>query len=177
MKTQYKILFLIILIAGCNLIENEEQYSGVSIYKTRGDYFNLVSIGMKGDEIYYTQSLWNSGNNSLQKMEVRNNDTIYKYRYRLGNGYILAGEAGLEEDVFLELSFKDYLKREIKNDEMGIGVSVPGDTLKKYILDKDPYIEFYQNRTDVKRLYLSDSLEIERIIKNGELDKYFKQLK
>jgi hypothetical protein len=75
------------------------------------------------------------------------------------------------------MTHKEHLKREVINSEMELGVSVSGDTLRKYIIDKDPYTEFYRNKTDVKRLYLSDSLEINEIILNGEIDKYFEKIK
>lgn len=177
MKTQYSILLLFVLFLGCDLLETELQYPGVSIYKTRGDYFNLVDIGMKGDKIYRTNMFWNSRYNSYHFIEFKNNDTLYSQRYKLPQGYILDSEAIPKYDVFLDMTHKEHLRREILNDELGLGVAVPHDTLIKYILDKDPYTEFYQNRTDVKRLYLRDSLEIKRIIENGEIDKYFKQLK
>lgn len=172
------IIFLIIILdLSCDKIKNEDEYPGVSIYKTKSDYFNLVDIGMKDDRIYHTQHFWNPRYNSFNKMEILNNDTIYKYRYRLTEGYVLDGEAGVNDDVFLNLTFKEYLNREIKNSVLGIGAYIPDDTLRKYILDKDPYTEFYQNRVDVKRLYIHDSLEINEIIKNGEIDKYFEKIK
>lgn len=162
---------------GCEKIKYEDQYPGVSIYKTKGDYFDLVAVGMKEDRFYRTQILWNPRYNSFIKLEIRNNDTIYKFRHRLIDGYVLGGEAGLNTDVFLNITFKEYLKRQLRNYESGIGAYVPDDTLRKYILDKDPYTEFYQNRTGAKRLYMRDSLEINEIIENGEIDKYFKKLK
>ena len=56
-------------------------------------------------------------------------------------------------------------------------MAMPHDTIRKYIIDKDPYTEFYRNKTDVKRFTLEDSLEIREIILNGEIDKYFEKLK
>ena len=120
---------------------------------------------------------WNRVNNSYHFLEFRSNDTVYTQRYRLQNGYILDSEAGLDHDVFVDLTHKEHLRREIINSDLGLGIAIPHDTLRKYILEQDPYIEFYINRTDVKRLYIRDSLEINEIIKNGEIDKYFKKLK
>ena len=82
---------------------------------------------------------------------------------------MLDGEAGVNEDVFLDLTFKAHLKRELINSDLGLGIAVPHNTLQEYILDQDPYIEFYQNRTNVKRLYIEDSLVINEIIINGEI--------
>ncbi|MFW5873003.1 MAG: hypothetical protein ACOCVN_03355 [bacterium] len=177
MKTRYLILFLIVLFVSCNIFETEDQYPGVTLYKTKGDYFDLVTIGMKGDRIYSIPRYWNPRYNSISKrMEVKDNDTIYTRRCRLINEYILDGEGGLQS-VFLDMTFKEYLKREIANAQKELGVIIPEDTLRKYILDKDPYLEYYQNNIEVKRLKLSDSLEIREIILNGEINKYFDKLK
>lgn len=172
------VCFLILLIGnGCDLLGSEDQYPGVSIYKTNGDYFNLVDIGMKGDQIYRSNKFWNSRSNSYHFIEFKNNDTVYTQRYRLDNGYILDGEADERYDVFLNMTHKEYLKREMLNHGSGLGAYVPNDTLHKYVLDKDPYIVFYRNRTEVKRFYIRDSLEIKEIVKNGEIDKYFEKIK
>lgn len=167
------ILLIFTLNFSCDVLKTEGDYPGVSIYKTKGDYFNLVDIGMKGDEIYRTCSFWNPRYNSLTKMIIRDNDTIYSFRCKLVNGYVLDAEADENTDVFISMTNKDHLVWQIAN-EIG---AIPHDTLRKYILDKAPYIEFYRNRTDVKRLYMEDSLEINEIIKNGEIDKYFEKLK
>ncbi len=157
----------------CNKTKYEDLTPGISIYKTKGDYFNLVDIGMKGDKIYRTCSFWNPRYNSLTKMIIRDNDTIYRFRCKLVNGYTLDCEADVSTDVFINMTHKEHLMRQIAN-EVGY---VLHDTLRKYILDKDPYTEFYINRTDVKRLYIEDSLEINEIIKKGEIDKYFEKRK
>ena len=169
------ISLVLLLIHGCNPIETESDYPGVSIYKTKGDYLNLVTIGMKGDEIFRTSSFWNARYNSLDKLIIRDNDTIYPYRYKLPEDYILDAGADLQYDVFLDLTFKEYLRRELTDGD--ISVAIPDDTLRKHILEKEPFIEFYQNRVNSKRLYIEDSLEIKKIILNGEIDKYFEKLK
>ncbi len=171
------ILLIFILSFSCDKIETEADYPGVSIYKTKGDYFNLVDIGMKGDEIYRTNSFWNGRYNSYHFIEFKDNDTLYSNRYKLPNNFILDSEADARHDVFLNITHKEHLKIEVLNSEMGIGVAVPDDTLRKHIIDKDPYTEFYINKTDVKLLYLSDSLEIKELILNGEIDKYFEKVK
>lgn len=176
----FKLLFILLfsgLHFSCDIISTEADYPGVSIYKTRGDYFNLVDIGMRGDEIYRTNSFWNGRYNSYQSIEFKNNDTLYTKRYKLPNGYILDSEAVEKYDVFINMTHKEHLKREIENSDKGIGIAVQHDTLRKFILDRDPYIEFYRNKADIKRLYLSDSIEIKEIILKGEIDKYFEKIK
>lgn len=177
MKSQYSILLFIILFVSCSILETEDQKPGIALYKTKGDYFDLVTIGMKGDKIYMMPRYWNHGLNSISKgMEIIDMDTIYTRRYKLPQGYVLDAEGGLKV-VFLNMTFKEYLNREIINAEKELGVIIPEDTLRKYILDRDPYLEFYRNNTDVKRFELSDSLEIREIILDGEINKYFDRLK
>ena len=176
MKSQYVIILLTAFFVGCNILGTEDQAPGIALYKTKGDYFDLVNIGMKGNKIYMLPTYWNPRYNRILNMEIKNNDTIYTGRCRLPNGYVLDAGGGLKV-AFLKMTFKEYLQRQITNAESELGVIIPEDTLRKYILDKDPYLEYYQNKTEVKRLKLSDSLEIREIILNGEIHKYFDKLK
>jgi hypothetical protein len=181
MKSKILKLLFIFLFSGlyfsCDFIFKPDPPSGpgISIYKTKGDYFNLVDIGMKGDKIFRTESFWNSRYNSMDKLEIIGNDTIYKGRYKLPNGYILDAEADERYDVFLDITFKEQLYRELAGNHPT--VAMPFDTIRKYIIDKDPYTEFYRNKTKIRVLSIADSLEIKRIILLGEIDKYFEKLK
>ncbi len=163
-------LFISILLWGCGLGKRSTYGPGIAIYKTNGNYFNLVDVGMKGDKFFRTESFWNRRYNTLDKLIVEDNDTIYKYRWRLIDGYILDKEADCRYDVFLSLTFKEYLLKEI-----GLGQNLSHDTLKKYILDKDPFTEFYSSES--KPYYSIDTAEFNSIIRNGELGKYFERLK
>ncbi len=176
MKIRYPILLLIVLFVSCNILETEDQRPGIALYKAKGDYFDLVTIGMKGNRIYKIPGFWNGRYNAIRGLEIKNNDTIYTGRYKLPDGYILSYSEGLQS-VFINMTFKEYLYREMANAREGTGIIISMDTLQKYILDKDPYLEFYRNNTNVKRLNLSDSLEIREIILNGEIHKYFDKLK
>jgi len=176
MKTIVKIIFLfgIITLTAFSCNKNPQiPEPGIAIYKTRGDYFNLVDIGMKGDNIFRIPSF----RADKYKLIFTDSDTIYKYRYRLINGYILDAEADENYDVFLSLLFKRYLLME----ENYIVYSLPEDTLRKYILDKDPYIEFYRETYYPHRFSLenlaNDTTGINAIIRNNELEKYFEKIK
>lgn len=171
------IILIFTLSLSCDILETGGVPPGIALYKTRGDYFDLVTIGMKGDKIYSIPGLWNGRYNAITSgMEIRNNDTVYTGRYMLPEGYTLGHSEGLQS-AFLNMTFKEYLNREIVNAQKELGLIIPEDTLRKYILDKDPYLEFYRNKTDIKRLTLSDSLEIREIILNGEINKCFEKIK
>jgi hypothetical protein len=177
MNNKWFILRLILILtpvlySSCGK-ETNDLAPGISIYKTRGDYFNLATIGMKNDEIFRTTGYLHSFGKESCKLIVQNGDTINKYRHKLAEGYVLDGEADERYDVFLSLSFKDYLNKEISLNVL----TLPHDTLKKYILDRDPYIEFYRNKVDVRRFEMEDSLEINELIKNGTLEAYFEKVK
>ncbi len=169
------IIFFSWLNLSCDIFNTQDLPPGISIYKTRGEYFNLVDIGMKGDKIFRTESFWNSRYNTMDNLEIKGNDTIYKYRYKLPNGYILDSSANERYDVFLSITFKQQLNRELSGEHPG--TAMPEDTIRKYILDKDPYIEYYRNKTEVKRFGMSDSIEIKEIVLKGEIDKYFEKIK
>jgi hypothetical protein len=174
-----KLSFYIVLFTlsgtSCELFTNPVQAPGISIYKTNDDYFDLVSIGMKGDKIFRTSSF----SFTKSKFIITDNDTIYKYRVRLINGYVLDGEADERYDVFLNLTFKQHMILEKK---YGHYVLSP-DTLKKHIIDNDPYIEYYREVADPRKFSKSggvddiDTSEINQIIREGKIEQFFQRLK
>ena len=124
----------------------------------------------KGDRVFRTYNYW-SANDTFVRMAVIGNDTVYERRYKLPNGYVLDSEADERYDVFLNITCKEQFYREMH------GVAFTNDSIKKYIIDKDPYIEYYRYRSDLPALYIKDSLIIKQIILDGEIDKYFKKVK
>lgn len=176
MKTKLKIIFftcLLIALSACDWLNYRDDYPGISIYKTNGDYFDLVTIGMKEGNVVRTPTFLNS----LDKFIIQGKDTIYKYRIRLKNGYVLDGEATESKDVFLKLNFSQYKILEKK-----LFPGIPHDSLKYYILDRDPYLEFYQDRSSSPKRFgdsfkYADTAEINAIILEGKLNEYFTKLK
>lgn len=170
MKTKVLRLITIFLIFplsfGCDLLKTEADTPGISIYKTKGDYFNYITVGMKGDEVFRIYHYY-----SDSKMVVSENDTIYRFRWQLPNGYILDAEADERYDVFLNITCKEQFYREMH------GISFTNDTIKKYIIDKDPYLEYYRFRKDLPVMDMDDSLKIRQIVLDGEIDKYFEKVK
>jgi hypothetical protein len=171
--------FLILNILGffifnsCDDLEVAYNEPGISIYKTNGDYFELTKIGMKGELIYRYDSYSQDFGELTCKLLIIGDDTVYRYRARLQDGYILDAEADERYDAFLSLSYKEYLIKEQYN----IDNCLPLDALRKYILDKDPYNVFYRNKTKIKRFTIADSLEIDEIIRGGQIDEYFEKRK
>ncbi len=166
LKLSTVILLFLFIGAGCDWMYNSPVTGIVWLYKTKGDYRHLYTIKMSGEEISANacweldKSLWTG----------LNEDTIYKWRQNAANGYIISGPAKLT-DVYLSLTYKEVLLKEIALNNPGH--PLPDDTLRKYILDEDPYLEFYRC-TD---LGPDDSVKINKIIQNGEIEKYFERLK
>jgi hypothetical protein len=144
---------------------------GISIYKTTGDYFELADIGMKGDKIFRT-SIYSG---DMFKFITTNGDTIYKFRIKLRDGYVLDFEGDSRYDVFLDLTFKQQMRLE------KIQGGLSHDVLLDHIKDKNPYSVYYRDSAE-PRLFgqtveTVDTSEINQIIKAGNLDKYFERLK
>lgn len=163
LKISVFILLLALVGAGC---KPEALYPGISIYKTKGDYYDLVTIGMKGDKIFRTYDLIDNKG----RFNYTGNDTVYKRRARLIDGYVLDTESSEEHDVFLGLTFKEYIRKETKYGYL------PHDSLYKYIIDKNPYTEYYRDKIS-EGFSISDTAAINELIRKGELQKYFNREK
>ncbi len=166
-----KISKLIVIIFafsfGCDWMYVQPVTGGVFLYKTKGDYRYLYDIYMSGNEISAV-NFWGHGNTIFASLDK---DTIYDGRQKVVHGFILDEDANLA-DVYLSLTHKEIVLKEIVTNNPG--KPLPDDTLRKYILDKDPYLEFYECTTTLK---LGDSVKINQIILRGEIEKYFKRLK
>lgn len=162
LKISFIFLFLSLMGAGCKPAPTSP---GISIYKTRGNYYDLVTIGMKGNKIFRTSHLIND----QYRFNYTNNDTVYKNRTRLIDGYVLDRESSNEYDVFLSLTFKEYMRKETKYGYL------PHDSVYKYIIDKNPYIEYYREKISEmsEGFSISDTAAINELIRKGELQKYF----
>lgn len=168
-----KITFISIFILslfGCN--KHQADYPGISIYKTRGDYFNMVRCLVKGNHIYMIPCYY-----LCDGLVFSDTDTLNKRRIRLANGYVLDTEGDEWHDTYLNLTFKQYLLKESETETHLLTI----DTLKKHIIDTDPYTVYYRE-TKYPQKYLppnilNDTAELNTIIRNGELEKYFERIK
>lgn len=161
---------LLAMLVSCD--KTEADYPGISIYKTNGDYFELVDVGVDKGKITRIPTA-----HYLSTLLFSTLDTAYKARIRLANGYVLDLEANVKNDTYLSLTWKELFLKEIKSG----GHVLTADTLTKYIIDTNPYKEFYRE-TKYPQKYLppnilNDTAEINTIIRNGELDKYFEHIK
>ena len=161
---QTKLIYLFItvmLCSGSSCVKTEAQYPGVSVYKTRGDYFDKITVGINDkDKIF------------RGPFDSFKDDTIPKNRARLINGYVLDAEGDLKYDAFLNMSIREY-NNWLEEYDMDY---LPNDTAWKYMLDKDPYIEYY--RAKDRDMFIGlDTTGLNQIILDGQLEKYFNKLK
>ncbi|MCF8357142.1 MAG: hypothetical protein K9H26_00180 [Prolixibacteraceae bacterium] len=158
------------LVTACG-DNNYDTAPGLTITKTRADYFENVCVGM-----YPDSEIWHSP--SYGTFETKENwfdltDTTYLRRLRLIDGYVLAGEINnYGKAAFLSLTIKQWLEMEYELNSLAI----PRDTVYKYLLDTDPFTEYYYDSNRPRKYEMSDTAEINDIIRNGELDKYFTAL-
>ncbi len=141
MKTS-KFFWLIIILAGtvftlsCSSskkagMQKNEGNMGISsppavVYKTRKDYSQNVPVTLSGDGSkvvsYPAQS------------DIRKGDT-FTYPTKLADGYLLDNRGISPNTAFLRFTYEDYYNMD----------NVPtAERLMNYILDKDPFTEYYE---------------------------------
>ena len=164
---------LLLVFFSCDKISTEADYKGVSLYRTKGDYFENVVVWMSrdGDKI--------AGNPAfpLSNLNITKTDTINKFRLRIVEGYVLDFE-GTISDAYLSVTYKDYLLWLERYDEL----SFPDDTIWKYMIDLDPYLELWRAKdnedftanSEVSKL---DTVGLKQIILDGKIEEYFTRLK
>lgn len=155
MRTQL-ILFGLMLIS----CEKGGEEISLHIYKTKSDYLNKVSVQMSDDK---TKIIAAPGPTDV--------DTSSNWPKKLVNGYLLGGIFGGSNTAFLTLDKKDYYNWPL----------YPGsDSLLKLIIDKDPFTELYYYRDEHNVFDTGNGLDtakMNQLIKDGQLEKYFKRIK
>jgi hypothetical protein len=99
-------------------------------------------------------------------------DIVYMFRKQLVNGYVLATESTVD-DYFTDMTFHELLNYYYETGN----AYFPLDSVFERVIDTDPYTEFYVDYSRPQNFCLTDTAEINAVIKNGELEKYFKRLK
>ncbi len=180
MKTKQQLMiyailsaFIVLVSNGCDKIATEADRQGVSLYRTRGDYFENVVVWMNKEK----DGVAGLPGFPLPRLYITETDTINKFRERIVDGYVLDFEGSLR-DAYLSVTFKEYLLWLERSDEL----SFPKDTIWKYMLDLDPYLELWQAKNNEAFIHLSentklDTLGLKKIIRDGRIEEYFTRLK
>lgn len=164
-------LILLIIVFSCDKITTEADYKGVSLYRTKGDYFENVVIWMNKDG-----KIAGKPGFPLSNLYITEDDTINRFRSRIVDGYVLDFE-GTISDAYLSVTYKDYLLWLERYDELAF----PDDTIWKYMLDLDPYLEHWRakdNEAFTRNSHmLLDTVGLKHIILDGRIEEYFTRLK
>jgi hypothetical protein len=137
------------------------------VYKTRGDYFNYISIyGKTGAPATLTIR-------DTNQIGVINGDTVYLRRWQLENDYILDINSS-EKHYFTDISFKEIVAYNAKFPNM---LHYPFDSIQKRIIDKDPFLEYYFDEFGNFPNLDVHIDQINEIIRNGQIELYFTRLK
>ena len=181
MKVIVKLFFLYgVVILAAFSCDKEPQVTapGLAVYKTKGDYFYNVSVQIneKGEiymyPAYYFPKTESKDESIDPRIKITEDDTVYTLRTRLIDGYIFGGEIA-KNSIFLDFTFKEYLRYQIEHNSS----EIPKNVLNENILDADPFLELYIDPNRPRKYELSDSAQINQMIRNYELEKYFEKIK
>ena len=145
------------LFCSCEKVKNEDTTIQIYKFDTARDYSNNVPVEL-----------------SLDKNRITSNPSELNTRWpvKLASGYYLNGSMGVNSG-YLSLTVEEYNSYDI----------IPGvDSLFKLLIDKDPYLEYYQRNDDgtfrnENGVYGIDTAFINDLIRKGKLEKYFDRLK
>ena len=168
-----KLILLLFAVTSCESFNCQSTAPGITIYKTRGNYYDLVTVGLKEGLIVRKPSY----SHDSFKFSFANNDTVYRYRVMLINGYVLDCESDEFTDVFLDISFKQQMLMELNLGRTTLADSV----ILNHIIDREPYIEFYRDES-TPRIFgqFADEIDtavINQIIREGNIEQYFTRIK
>ena len=158
------------LLTSCD--KTDEKYDSgelhMIVYKTKTDYFNYVNTW--GDNISAPSTLTLK---DTDRIAIVGKDTVYQFRWRLENNYVL--EIGIYEgDSFTDMTFAEIVSYNERHPEE---FHYPLPEIFKRVIDKDPFLEFYRDENHV--FFKGDSADISKVnqlIRDGELEKYFKKI-
>ena len=167
------LVILVLISFSCEKENNNSFYKMVpfKMYKTKGDYFNYAN----------TWTISDNGPTMLRvdsyKVSIINEDTVYNWRWKLNNGYVLGVEIN-DEDYFTDVTFKEIVKYNEEHNYDGF----PTKELYKREIDNDPFTEFYfmddgyfNSVQNIDTTFLKDS--INKIIDANMLEEIFTRTK
>ena len=167
MKTSIMTFLLLLITITNSCVDEKVDNTGYAIYKTRVDYFENIAIYMEGDKVVGVPGL-------TDVLSCVNADSNCIIKARLVNGYIMQKPVLFGKTVYLDMTYKDFIKWCGKYD---ISVML-NDTAKAHILDQNPFSEIYVEKSSTYRPFnLNDTVELNTIIIEGNLSTYFNKIK
>lgn len=145
------------LFCSCEKVKNEDTTIQIYKFDSAKDYSNNVPVEL-----------------SLDKNKITSNPSELNTRWpiKLVSGYYLNGSMGVNSG-YLSLTVEEYNSYDI----------IPGvDSLFKLLVEKDPYLEYYQRNDDgtfsnENGAFGIDTAMINDLIRIDKLENYFDRLK
>ncbi|NOQ26140.1 MAG: hypothetical protein GQ564_12315 [Bacteroidales bacterium] len=159
-KFLISLIVLILFSFSCEV--GSDDYKWIYIYKTKADYSNNVCVKLTIDKSKIS-SYPGPGEGEPKYWPVE-----------LTEGYLLNGTQG-ENSGILSITNEEY--------NQNYNASPGADSLYKLLLEKDPFIEFYKFNDTKNEFYSEsgaygvDTMFINYLIKEDNLDKYFIKIK
>lgn len=141
---------------------------GFAVYKTKADYFFNIPI-TPYENFYHTYEI----NEDCPCLTLYKGKYYYNERYRLINGYIVDSGCGVDS-YFTSLSFDTYIREKL-SPLFNQGASNP--KVINSIIDRDPFVEFYYSDKNMEGKVGFTISDLNELIKENQLEKYFKRKK
>jgi hypothetical protein len=122
---------------------------GYMVYKTKGDYYNLVPVQLTEDK---------TGIVSYPAVSDLRRGGEFTYPIKLADGYLLDRRGIGPNTAFLELSYESFFE---------IGGAPPTSDLKGLVHDDDPFLELYSCLTRIEESAVIEY--VNGLIQSGEL--------
>lgn len=135
---------------------NQSNQPGVIVYKTKGNYNNLVPVRLSDDK---SQIVSYPAPSDLKK------DGKLSLPTELKNGYLMDNLGIGKNTAFIKLTYEEYSK---------LSTTILLSELYKLIVDKEPFIEMYDCGGKENFTNIIDQLN-QQIIK-GEINKNYKKV-
>jgi hypothetical protein len=159
------IILLAFIYSSCNKTKEDSDHPLACVYKIKDTtYFNYVVATLTKDSKSIAGHPGPSVNYKKYNPILLDSNYYYESNYRHTSDFAV----GAEKTVVLDVKISEYTQL------------FNSDTMMNHILDKDPFIEYYQYDFPSIRGCKSlaeDTAKLNEWIRNGELGKYLKRLK
>lgn len=170
---------LLFLFLGASCQKDEIEYAdesisisswpAISVYKTKGDYFNNITVGLNDKKGISSYPDYNEKSDNVFVNEK--GEYNFKYKWLLKSGYIVV-QGGDFNCAVTDISLTEYI-----NFNEPFKTNWDTVMLAARIIDKNPFTEFYF-LNGVNKTPKTYSLgEINKMIENDTLETVFTKLK
>lgn len=169
-------VLLLLLGAGCQKIDFDDENvvitsgSGISVYKTKKDYFDFVTVGIDStDQIWMVPGYIKSDSRVLVE---KDGDVIFTNRWRLKSGFVVAPEVAFNHS-FTNISIKEFVDYTSKHNSGAWS----DELIFSRIIDRDPFVSYYHIDTRNTEEITYTLGELNKMIEDGTIENTFTKYK